>query len=227
MAGPWVIPRMMGNHCGALFAGQNAGGLGLSQDRSKPPVVLRRTAAWRRNRSRGGTHGADQGRSRAAKLSENADHAVSRIRAARGPSGALGHVFRGLIWRVRQHGQIRRERAPGLLTHHGKRVFDNPSQGRYDTYGNAANPAGCAMEMEMSHSTDYQTILKVIHSWAPAMRLMLMQDVLSSLQPQPSSSRPRRTTLHVALGLLATEDPPPSDGDIAQWLDEHRLEKYC
>ena len=41
-------------------------------------------------------------------------------------------------------------------------------------------------------------------------------------QPHP---RPR--TLSQALGLLATDQPAPTDADVEKWLTEARLEKYC
>lgn len=33
-------------------------------------------------------------------------------------------------------------------------------------------------------------------------------------------------TIDEALGLLATEQPAPSDSEVEQWLEEHRMEKY-
>ena len=36
----------------------------------------------------------------------------------------------------------------------------------------------------------------------------------------------RRRTLSQALGLLATDEPAPSDAEVTEWLREARLEKY-
>ena len=36
----------------------------------------------------------------------------------------------------------------------------------------------------------------------------------------------RRPTLHQALGLAATDRPPPSDEDVERWLEEERMKKY-
>jgi len=82
------------------------------------------------------------------------------------------------------------------------------------------------MATDTSQISDYQTILKVVHSWTPTVRVMLMQDVLRSLQPELGGSRPRRATLGTALGMLANDQPAPSDADVARWLDEHRIRKY-
>lgn len=59
---------------------------------------------------------------------------------------------------------------------------------------------------------------------APGKRYLLIQDLLKTIEPKEQESK-RPDTLSQALGLLAT-DRPPSDEDIALWLDEHQTEKY-
>lgn len=80
--------------------------------------------------------------------------------------------------------------------------------------------------MRAMDTTDYETILKIVRDWPPAQRFMLIQEVLQTLArprtPQPAA----RGTLDQARGLLATDQPPPSDREIAQWLDERRAERY-
>ncbi len=73
---------------------------------------------------------------------------------------------------------------------------------------------------------NYETVLEVVQTWPPAKRLSLVQDVLKTLAKEIEPLRPKRDTLEKALGLLATERPAPSDEEIEQWLDEHRIEKY-
>jgi hypothetical protein len=41
-----------------------------------------------------------------------------------------------------------------------------------------------------------------------------------------STTRPRRNTLDKAWGLLATDQPAPSDAEIQRWLDERRAERF-
>jgi hypothetical protein len=77
----------------------------------------------------------------------------------------------------------------------------------------------------------YENILRVIHNWPLSERLNLVQDILKTLAPELKNSKlsvshTRRNTLKEALGLLATHQPPPSDEEIQDWLDEHRREKY-
>jgi len=72
---------------------------------------------------------------------------------------------------------------------------------------------------------EYERIMAQIKRWPPDHRLTLVRDVLNTLPAIPAQPR-RSPTLHVALGLLATDQPAPTDETIQQWLRERRLEKY-
>jgi hypothetical protein len=37
---------------------------------------------------------------------------------------------------------------------------------------------------------------------------------------------PKHNSLKLLLGRMKTTQPPPTDEEVAQWLDEHRMEKY-
>lgn len=74
--------------------------------------------------------------------------------------------------------------------------------------------------------TDYEAVLEVVHQWPLSRRFALVQDVLDAMSREFSQSRPRTKTLEKALGLLATEETPPTDADVRRWLHEHRIEKY-
>ena len=80
--------------------------------------------------------------------------------------------------------------------------------------------------MDTLATTSYQTVLDAVRQWSPDRRFTLVRDVLNTLAPEVAHHRPRRKTLEKALGLLATSQPVPSDAEIKQWLDEHRMEKY-
>jgi hypothetical protein len=80
--------------------------------------------------------------------------------------------------------------------------------------------------MSAAEKTDYETILKIVRDWPPARRITLMQAVLETLAPAEAIEQLHRPTLDRALGLLATSQTPPSDKDVAQWLDERRTERY-
>lgn len=80
--------------------------------------------------------------------------------------------------------------------------------------------------MDTRKTINYETVLNTVRQWPSDRRFALVQDVLSTLATEVSSPRPRHKTLEKALGLLATSQPAPSDAEIEQWLDEHRMEKY-
>lgn len=80
--------------------------------------------------------------------------------------------------------------------------------------------------MDTINAPSYETILQVVSSWPVDKRLILIQDVLKTVVPPTEAPRPRRRTLAQARGLLATDRPPPSDEEVEQWLEEHRMEKY-
>lgn len=73
---------------------------------------------------------------------------------------------------------------------------------------------------------NYKAVIEIIRGWPPASRFSLVQDVLKTLAPEVESSQSKRNTLEKALGLLATNQSAPSDAEVQQWLDEHRMEKH-
>ena len=72
----------------------------------------------------------------------------------------------------------------------------------------------------------YDQVLETVHTWPPAKRISLAQDLLKSLASEIETSRPKRNTFKKALGLLTTGQPAPTDEDIRRWLEERRAEKY-
>ena len=80
--------------------------------------------------------------------------------------------------------------------------------------------------MRAAETTDYETILQIVRNWPPARRISLMQDMLRTLVPTEAGERAYHPTLKRALGLLATDQPAPSDEEVALWLGERRVERY-
>lgn len=80
--------------------------------------------------------------------------------------------------------------------------------------------------MAMETTINYESILKTIRSWPVSSQLTLMQDVLRSMEDEIQAKPKPKNTLEKALGLLATDSPPPTDEEVEQWLHERRMEKY-
>lgn len=81
---------------------------------------------------------------------------------------------------------------------------------------------------------DRDTILQAVQTWPPDEQLALAQAIArqATTQLASSSSRgrptlPQQPSWREMAGLAAVPGhAPPSDEDVAQWLDEHRREKY-
>lgn len=80
--------------------------------------------------------------------------------------------------------------------------------------------------MDSGKTVKYENILTIINHWSPAQRLLLLQDILKSLNTEWIRRTPRQKTLETALGLLARKGPAPTDEQVKKWLEEHRLQKY-
>ena len=80
--------------------------------------------------------------------------------------------------------------------------------------------------MDALGTLTYDQVLETVHTWPPARRILLAQDLLKSLAFEIETFSPKRNTLKKALGLLATGQLAPTDEDIRRWLEEIRVEKY-
>jgi hypothetical protein len=78
---------------------------------------------------------------------------------------------------------------------------------------------------------DLSTILRSIDSWSREERLRLARAILDQLVPPHNGSaaspdavpRLHSSSFEALYGLAATDGPPPSDEQVAAWLDERRM----
>lgn len=80
--------------------------------------------------------------------------------------------------------------------------------------------------MNHTENINYESVLKTIRQWPKAQRFILVQEVLKTLASESEQPRRRERTLERALGLVNLKGPAPTDEEVKQWLDEHRMEKY-
>ncbi len=80
--------------------------------------------------------------------------------------------------------------------------------------------------MDAPIQADYDTVLRLVHEWSPELRSILVRDVLKTLSSTGPGAHQRTSTLQQAWGLLATDHSPPTDTEVAQWLDERRITRY-
>ena len=83
--------------------------------------------------------------------------------------------------------------------------------------------------MNQVQAVSYDEVLNAVRQWPTTQRFHLVQEVLKTLEPATMRiERPQRKekTLDRALGLVNLNGPAPTDEEVKQWLDEHRMEKY-
>ena len=80
--------------------------------------------------------------------------------------------------------------------------------------------------MNQIENINYEMTLRTIRQWTIAQRFALLQDVLKTLVPEVERPPVRERTLERALQVVPLDRQPPTDEEVKQWLDEHRMEKY-
>lgn len=75
-------------------------------------------------------------------------------------------------------------------------------------------------------SLDRETILRVVRSWSPDEQVTLAREILEGVGTPTVQEPLDPPNSHGLAGLFATGAQPPTDEDVARWLDERRLEKY-
>jgi hypothetical protein len=80
---------------------------------------------------------------------------------------------------------------------------------------------------------DHDTILRAIRQWPKDAQLELAREILREAEderqrqpPNTAQSSPRGDSLQQLIGILATDQPAPSDEEIERWREERRMEKY-
>jgi hypothetical protein len=77
-------------------------------------------------------------------------------------------------------------------------------------------------------TSDREAILKAIEAWPLEDQVALAQIILqrAAAHTVSGAEAPQRPSWKQMAGLASNGQTPPSDDEVAQWLDEHRLEKY-
>jgi hypothetical protein len=75
---------------------------------------------------------------------------------------------------------------------------------------------------------DRDTILKAVRQWSADEQVALAKEILrhADAHHTEETQQPLFVPSGALRGILATDRPAPSDEEVTQWLDEHRMEKY-
>lgn len=79
---------------------------------------------------------------------------------------------------------------------------------------------------DMRDPANYDAVINIVRSWPASQRFMLVQEVLATLAPEKPATLRRQPTLPRARGLLAAQQPAPTDADIEALLETRRQERY-
>lgn len=71
-----------------------------------------------------------------------------------------------------------------------------------------------------------QEVKEQVFKLPPSDRLALVSAIIESLQEQPVPRVDRSSAIQRMRGLLKTDQPAPTDEEVAAMLDERRVEKY-
>lgn len=83
----------------------------------------------------------------------------------------------------------------------------------------------------MAASLDRDTLLQVVQTWPIDEQLLFAQIIIERVRRERLASEPgvdasERSTWDALYGIASGEKEPPTDEQVAQWLDEHKMEKY-
>jgi hypothetical protein len=71
-----------------------------------------------------------------------------------------------------------------------------------------------------------QEVKEQVFKLPPSDRLALVSAIIESLQDQPVSGADRSGAIQRMRGLLKTDQPAPTDEEVAAMLEVRRVEKY-
>lgn len=76
---------------------------------------------------------------------------------------------------------------------------------------------------------EHDAILRAIAAWPVEEQMTLARSILERItgsQPSDSGEGAVRSTWGALYGVASSGSEPPSDEQVAQWLDEHKMDKY-
>jgi hypothetical protein len=78
---------------------------------------------------------------------------------------------------------------------------------------------------DMARNAAYQQVLHQVSAWPAEDRIALARDLLGTVSGTQAAQN-GRPSFERALGIGRGEGPPPTDEQVRQWIDEHRIGKY-
>jgi hypothetical protein len=73
---------------------------------------------------------------------------------------------------------------------------------------------------------DHEAIEQAIAAWPVEEQIALARQILERASKPAPPQPTERSTWEALYGIASTGQEPPSDEQVAQWLDERRMNKY-
>lgn len=73
---------------------------------------------------------------------------------------------------------------------------------------------------------DHEAIQQAVASWPIDEQLALARQILARASVSLRAQTSQRSTWEALYGIASTSQEAPSDEQVAEWLDEHRMKKY-
>lgn len=77
----------------------------------------------------------------------------------------------------------------------------------------------------MVASNEYQQIVQTISKWPIEDRASLIRALIEGMKA-PANPSPTKLTMSDLIGIARGDGTPPTDVEVKQWIDDHRMEKY-
>jgi hypothetical protein len=77
--------------------------------------------------------------------------------------------------------------------------------------------------MTVAERDEVQQVWGKVQAWPQPLRLSLATKILQSIEAE--QMRPKKSLADL-VGILATDQPPPTDEDVERILEEERMKKY-
>ncbi len=75
-------------------------------------------------------------------------------------------------------------------------------------------------------SLDHDTIMHAVQQWPREQQLELAREILQAAATNTPRPAPSQDSWQRLVGILATDQPAPSDEEIERWREERREQKY-
>jgi hypothetical protein len=80
--------------------------------------------------------------------------------------------------------------------------------------------------MTATQSQELADVVNLVKDWPLDIRISLARRILETAERPAIIETPRTLSLDQVIGILKTDDPPPTDEECERIIEEERMRKY-